>query len=476
MVLFALAGDPGMANLNKAVGRSGFFTLAFGGMVGSAWIVLLGDWLRAAGPAGAALGIVSGAFAMILIALCCGELAARFPAAGGEFLYTLETYGRRSAFIMAWFLILYTVSTCAFEAIACAWLLRELLPVTGLGTAYVIAGEPVRWGALLIGVAGTAVIGLVHSRGAKSAIAFQNAITFGFLGVCLVLNLIALACGSPRNLLPLFATRSYENWFVGSLWIFSTGAFFLNGWQTALHALEERRPSVTPRAAIFSMIASILVAAAFYVMLIAAAGNTQPWTRSIQASVPAAAAFGAAGFGGALRTSLLVAATASLLKSWSGMVWIASRLLFALARQGMLPPAFATLHPRYGVPRTAILYVTGFTLVGLALGRAAVLPMVSMVSICLALTLVVCIAVLLRQRQLNPAPASFSVPGGTATIVLALTGALCMIAIALAEPFFKGQRGVPLEWLLLLAWGALGGLIWKATNKMRSAEANLSVR
>ena len=457
-----------MTQLERTVGRSGFFTLAFGGMVGSAWIVLLGDWLRAAGPAGAALGIVAGALAMTLIALCYGELAARFPSAGGEFLYTLQTYGRLPAFIMAWFLILYTVSTCAFEAIACAWLLRELFPVLDFGTAYVIAHEPVNWAALLIGAVGTSVIGFIHYRGAHSAIRFQNIVTFSFLGVCVVLDLIAFFRGSPHNLHPLWASRSYDSWVLGSLWLFSTAAFFLNGWQTALHALEERRVSVTPRAAIFSMITSILVAGFFYIALIAATSSTQPWTESIAAHVPAAAAFRALGLRGLLGTILLVAATASLLKSWSGMVWIASRLMFALAREGMLPHAFAALDQRHGAPRTAILYVTAFTLLLLSLGRSFILPMVNMVTICLALTLVVCMGILLRQRRIDGRVQTFSVPGGTPTILVAIATASSMILIALADPFLKGQRGIPLEWILLAAWGVLGALIWKITSRLRA--------
>jgi basic amino acid/polyamine antiporter, APA family len=455
------------SQLRRAVGRSGFFTLAFGGMVGSAWIVLLGDWLRAAGPAGAALGIITGAVAMILIALCYGELAVRFPAAGGEFLYTLQTYGRLPAFVMAWFLVLYTVSTCAFEAIACAWLLRELLPALDFGTAYVIAGEPVNWAALLIGAVGSIVIGVIHYCGSQSAIRFQNFITFSFLGICLLLNCLALARGSVTNLHPLFSSESYPSWVLGSLWLFSTAAFFLNGWQTALHALEERRESVTPRAAVLSMIASIVVAAFFYIALILAAGSSQPWTRSIAAQVPAAAAFRAVGFHGVLGTVLLIAASASLLKSWSGMVWIASRLMFALAREGMLPRPFSTVHTTSGAPRVAILCVTGLTLVGLSFGRSFIVPMVNMVTTCLALTLVVCMFVLLRQRRLHHVETAFSVPGGTTTIAVAIVSAITMILIALAEPFLKGRRGIPIEWVLLVVWGILGGLIWKLTERLR---------
>src|SRR5580692_4809116 len=104
--------------LRTAIGRGGFFSLAFGAIVGSGWVVVLGDWLTSAGPGGATLGFLAGALVMVLIALCYGELAARSSVAGGEFLFTLETFGRFPAFLVGWFLTLYSVAVCAFEAIA----------------------------------------------------------------------------------------------------------------------------------------------------------------------------------------------------------------------------------------------------------------------------------------------------------------------------------------------------------------------
>src|SRR3984957_4735447 len=39
-------------------------------------------------------------------ALCFGELAGRFPRPGGSYVYLLETYGRRSAFLYGWMSLL----------------------------------------------------------------------------------------------------------------------------------------------------------------------------------------------------------------------------------------------------------------------------------------------------------------------------------------------------------------------------------
>ncbi|MDR3514015.1 MAG: hypothetical protein P4L73_20450, partial [Caulobacteraceae bacterium] len=73
--------------LSRVVGKLGLFTLSFGGMVGSAWIVILGQWLDQAGPLGAILGLTAAAAVMIVISLAYAELASRMPAAGGEIVY-----------------------------------------------------------------------------------------------------------------------------------------------------------------------------------------------------------------------------------------------------------------------------------------------------------------------------------------------------------------------------------------------------
>jgi APA family basic amino acid/polyamine antiporter len=84
----------------RVIRPAGFFALSFGSMVGSGWIILLGDWLKRAAPGGALLALLAGGALMALVGCCYAELAARLPRAGGEFLYALEGLGRTAAFIV----------------------------------------------------------------------------------------------------------------------------------------------------------------------------------------------------------------------------------------------------------------------------------------------------------------------------------------------------------------------------------------
>jgi APA family basic amino acid/polyamine antiporter len=448
--------------LRTAIGRGGFFSLAFGAIVGSGWVVVLGDWLTSAGPGGATLGFLAGALVMVLIALCYGELAARSSVAGGEFLFTLETFGRFPAFLVGWFLTLYSVAVCAFEAIALAWMLRAVVPVIALPAAYHLGTSTVTWDALLIGVGGTIGIAALHGRGAASAIRFQNTVTYGFIGVSVFLILLGVCAGSPRNLEPLFAAPSNHGWLAGTCWVFATCAYFLNGWQAAIHAIEERRAALSSRHIIACVVAAIAASALFYCGIILAAASIMPWQRLAVLDLPAAAAFRAIGAGGIFGTVVLVAAVISLAKTWSAMTWMSSRLLLAQARHGLLPQWLAHVDPRSGVPRRAVFIASAFTVLGVALGRSAILPIVDMVSLCLALSIILSLIILLRRRQLAPVPPAYTVPGGTPVIVIALLGALAMVGIALVQPFLQTHGRIPPEWLMLICWAALGLLVWYA--------------
>ena len=106
-----------MTALRGRIGHFQYLALGFGTIIGSAWVILLGDWLGKAGPGGSVLGFVCGAVVVMTIGACYAELTARLPEAGSEFIYAHRAYGRRLAFCVGWFLVLYLVSVTIFEAL-----------------------------------------------------------------------------------------------------------------------------------------------------------------------------------------------------------------------------------------------------------------------------------------------------------------------------------------------------------------------
>lgn len=447
---------PAMA-LRRSIGRFGYFALAFGTIVGSGWVVVLGDWLRLAGPGGTVLGFLAGGAVMTLVSALYAELCSRMPEAGGEFIFAYRLFGERTGFIVGWFVTLFLVAVAAFEAIALPWLLQTLFPVLRGPVLYTVLGEEVTVGAVMIGLLGVMFVTFLNYRDVRLAVAFQSVVTYAFLIVVVLVLIAAAAAGDSANLQPLFPAQGDTQWWLGAFWIFANSAFFLNGFQAIPQAIEERSPGIGARTIARMMTGAVIIATVFYCAVVLCSSLAAPWQELAGSELATAAAVHSVIPGGLLSKIVLLTAALSLLKTWNAIALMASRILMAQARLRLLPSSFQRLHPRYATPASAVVFVGLCSLCGIFLGRGAVLPLVNMASICLAFTFVLgCAAVLRLRRQSSLQPDEYRAPGGTTAIVAGIVAAGTMATIALFEPLNRGTSGIPLEWLLIGGWGALG--------------------
>ncbi len=124
------------------------------------------------------------------------------------------------------------------------------------------------------------------------------------------------------------------------------------------------------------------------------------------------------------------------------------RVLFAMGRDGLLPPWTARVHPRFQTP-----YVT--TLVcGLVVALlAAFTPIEKLAFLCNIGTLfaffVVCLGVFILRWTRPEAPRPFHIPGGK---LVSLLGALASLGLMLSMPLDS--------WLRLFIWLALGLVLY----------------
>jgi amino acid transporter len=459
------------ASLSRTLSAPLFFAISFASVVGVSWVVVLGEWLRLAGPVGATIAFLAAGAVMMLVGLCYAEICTFIPAAGGEMAYAFAAFGIRSSFAVGWLLALVYVSATAFEGLSVGWLAGILFPPLAGRTLYHVYGMPVGAGALALGVGGTLVLTALNARGMRSSGRFQSAITWVKVGVAVVLVGSGLIWGHVGSLHPWFAGGAARAGAVhGTIAVLVTAPFWLAGFNTVVQLMEERAPGTSPTGIVVALLASIGAAAAFYALLILSAAMAMPWEEITKLPFPAIGAFAAALHSEIAARVVLLAGLVGLLATWNALFIASSRLLFALARAGMIHHDLAHVGARSGVPINSVLFVGAFSGACILLGRSALLPIISVDSGCIMLVYAVVAFAVVRMRRLDPdRPRPYRMPGGVITATLAMLAALFMFAESMYLAWESRVASVPVEWQILLGWTLLGLLGWALAAPARAA-------
>ncbi len=454
--------------LSKQLGLFGFFALAFGSMIGVGWVTALGSWLENAGPGGAMVAFAAGGLLMLAIGLCYAEVTPMLPVAGGEVAYAYKAYGTGKSFLVGWFLAFGYISVSAFEAISVGRVLSFMAPDIDRWLLYRVGGDPVYLTHLLLAVGFTALITALNYFGVAKAAAFQKWLIVGFLVVTALFVGAGLLGGSLSNAQPLFAATTAVGIGPGILAVFVTVPFWFVGFDTIPQGAEEAEASVQPRKLGVLIIAAIVSATAFYVVLILSVAVTGPWQSIVAADLPTARAFAYA-FRTPLWTNLvLLAAVIGLLTSWNGFFLAGSRVLFSLGRGQIIPAGLGETHPRYGTPHRAVLLAGVVTILAPLLGRDALIAFVDVGSFCIGVAFLgVSLSVIQLRKRFPHTPRPYRIPGGPVIPALAVLGSLFILAVMLI-PGSPAALRWPLEVVILGSFAALGVLFWIAGKRHRA--------
>src|SRR5678809_1357703 len=124
------AASNSSANLVRGLGLLDASMIVVGSMIGSGIFITSAESARLVGSPGWLL--VAWALAGVLTitgALCCAELAAMMPRAGGQYVFLREAYGPASGFLFGWSLLLVIqTGTIAAVAVAFARFMGVLAP------------------------------------------------------------------------------------------------------------------------------------------------------------------------------------------------------------------------------------------------------------------------------------------------------------------------------------------------------------
>jgi basic amino acid/polyamine antiporter, APA family len=430
-----------MTTLARKLRGVDYFTLGWGTMVGVGWLVVMDDWLLRGGVLGAILGFAIGGALLFPVAYVYGLLVRAMPDAAGEVAYTAKVFPQSVSFATGWMMVLSYFIVCPWEAVAVGKIASYIFPALDSVELYRIAGRPVYLPHLLIGLGLIVLLTLLNYRGIRSSASFQNWTAFGTLALFVTFVGVGVTKGSVRNFPPLFT----HGRFVSILLVMQIVPYFMTGYESAVKGAEEASPDFDAGGFSKAMAIAIAVGILFYTIVIAAVGYVAPWRQLTEQKFMTAVAFERAVGSRWIVAAILAAALLSLVKCFNGNFVAASRLLFAMARRGLVADPLARIHTENHTPYYAVIWVGIATAVCMFLGDAILVPVTEVGSVASAAGWLAACASYYRMR---PSPSQRSV---------ALVGAVLGLLMVLMKivPFVPGHFS-RYEWLALALWVSLG--------------------
>jgi basic amino acid/polyamine antiporter, APA family len=422
-------------SLRRTLGAFNVTLIGIGAIIGAGIFATVGTAAsgtaeRAGAGPSLMLSFVITAIVCGFTALCYAELASMVPISGSAYTYSYATLGELVAWIIGWDLIIeYAIGNVA---VAISWaeffnrLLRNLgihvpdwltsnyrtATVETLDAAPHIFGFPIVFNIFALGI--VALITIVLVWGIKESSQFNAIMVLIKILVLLFFVGLALYYVSPAEMTQSWQPFQPQGW-AGTLTGAAVVFFAYIGFDAVSTVAEETKNPA--RDLPIGIIASLIICTILYVLVAAVFTGMVPWdivrgwtsaqrgealTMALEHVAPQAKwqntviAFGS-----------VVAHTAVLLVFQLGQ----PRIFFSMARDGLLPSVFASVHPKFKTPHVTTI-LTGVVVGGIA-AFATVDEMVSLTNIgTLFAFILVCVGVTVLRRKDPTRQRPFKVPFG----------------------------------------------------------------
>jgi amino acid transporter/nucleotide-binding universal stress UspA family protein len=334
--------------LERTLGFLEAMTLGGGTMIGAGIFILPGIAAEGAGPASAISYAIAG-FVALLAALSLSELATGMPIAGGSYHYVNRALGGLFGAVVGWGMWTGLMFASAFYMIGFGQYLVEPIPFLD-GRAFVIG----------LGLVGLVLLLGVNYYGTEESSAFQNVTIGAETLIILVFVAVGVFFIDPANLDP------FAPFGAGGV-VATTGIVFISflGFEIiATVAGEIKNPS---RIIPLSMILSVVLVTILYVLVMLVSTGVIPFASLGESPIPvsdvAIVYLGPAGV-----VAIVFAAIIAAISSSNSSILAASRVIYAMGRDGIVTDWLNASHPRFYTPHRAIAATGGVTTVLILIG------------------------------------------------------------------------------------------------------------
>lgn len=465
------------SGMQKTLSLWNFFTIGFGAIIGTGWVLLVGDWMViGGGPTAAMIAFIIGAIFLLPIGAVFGELTAAIPISGGIVEYVDRTYGSNASYITGWLLALGNGILCPWEAIAISTLVSDMFgdffPILRSVKLYTILGADVYLFPTAIALCFAAYVIWLNFKGASAAAKLQAFLTKALLAGMLLAMGISFVKGGPSNILPVFAqvegpttVTSAGNMLAGIVSVLVMTPFFYAGFDTIPQQAEEAADGLDWNKFGKVISLALLASGGFYMICIYSFGSIIPWTEFIKSTIPALACLKNISI--FLYVAMLCIATLGPMGPMNSFYGATTRIMLAMGRKGQLPASFATVNPATGTPTTANILLAVLTLCGPFLGKKMLVPLTNVSALAFIFSCTMVSFACLKMRRTEPdLPRPYKVPGGKVGIGLACLCGSIIIALMVVPGSPAALK--PVEWTILLVWVAIG-LVLKMVKGKKTA-------
>ena len=380
-VLMAEASETGSHTLKRSLGALNLTLLGIGAIIGAGIFVLTGQAAAtAAGPA-IVLSFVIAGFGCLFAGLCYAEFASMIPIAGSAYTYGYATLGEFWAWIIGWDLILEYLFAAATVSVGWSGYFVELMKEIGFEVPARFAGAPLKWVnatnsfettgtvvnlpavVLILAITALLVVGI------KESATLNNIAVFIKIAIVLLVIFFGFQYVNTANWTPFIPEQGAEGFghfgWTGVVRGSAVVFFAYIGFDAVSTAAQEAKNP--QRDLPIGILASLAICTVLYILMALVMTGLVPYTE-LNVPHPVFVAIDAAGPALKWLTYFInIGAIAGLSSVVLVMLLGQPRIFYSMSRDGLLPPIFGKVHPKFQTPWLATI-ITG--VVAAALGGA----------------------------------------------------------------------------------------------------------